>query len=217
MQEGKSWLSGWLDDWGEGANQTCHLAWHHALFGLAAGDEAAVARRLDEILGFAGHSMSALPDGASLLWRLHLDGVPLGSLPWQALAELPSPPGFAFSNLHRGLVLAGLGDVDILRDYGGRLAEPTNVACLAIADFVAGEPASAADRLLDHEAELVAIGGSRAQLEVLDDTLIAALVRSARFDEARRRLSNRLAARSSVRDQRWLTRVSHSGSYARAP
>lgn len=208
VDEGITWLTSWLTAWAAECNQACHLTWHHALFGLAAADEAAVARRLDDILGYAGRSISALSDGASLMWRLHLDGASRSSLAWQALASLPSPPGFAFSNLHRGFVLAGLGDVDVLRTYAQTVTFPGDQACLGLADFIAEEPVAAADRLLEHESDFVAIGGSRAQLEVLDDTLIAALALSGRADHARRRLEARLTARASARDDRWLASLS---------
>jgi hypothetical protein len=72
-----------------------------------------------------------------------------------------------------------------------------------LADFVDGDSRAAADRLLASESDLVTIGGSRAQLEVLDDTLISALARSGRADTAAQRLDDRLARRPSFRDRRW--------------
>ena len=76
-------------------------------------------------------------------------------------------------------------------------------ACRALADFADGDANAAADRLLEHETDLVTIGGSRAQLEVLDDTLITALSRSGRVNSATERLQARLARRPSLRDRRW--------------
>jgi hypothetical protein len=202
--EGRQWLGDWLTTWGDGCNQGCHLTWHQSLFLLADVDERAVAEHVEQILGFAGRSISALSDGASLLWRLHIDGAPLDSLPWHALASLPSPPGFAFGNLHRGMVLAGLGDIDGARSYAATIPYPADEACRAITDFAAGDYCAVAERLRCHDRDLVAIGGSRAQLEVLDDTLIAAMARAGLVDDARIRLAARLSGRASERDRRWL-------------
>ena len=200
--EGRGWLGGWLLEWGQASTQLCHLTWHLALLELADGESDAAARRLDEILDDASPPVAALGDGASLMWRLHLAGWP-GPLPWTALEDTPSPPGVSFGALHRALVLAELGRSGQIRsdtkEMDGVLAE----ACGALADFVDGDVRAAADRLLAKEADLVMIGGSRAQLEVLDDTLITALERSGRPDAAARRLDTRLARRPSLRDQRW--------------
>ena len=74
----------------------------------------------------------------------------------------PVRPGAAFSNLHYAFVLAGVGDIDALRTYAETVVFPAYQACLALADFAPDSPAEAADRLLDHEDDFVAIGGSRA-------------------------------------------------------
>ena len=62
---------------------------------------------------------------------------------------------------------------------------------------------AAADRLLAHEADLVTMGGSRAQLQELEDTLITALQRSGRTKNAAERLDVQFARRATERDERW--------------
>lgn len=206
LEEGQVWLGDWLGTWGSASTSACHLAWHHALLTLADGDEAAVSRRLDEILAFTGHHIGALFDGASLMWRLELQGWS-HVLPWSLLEDAPSLPGFPFGTLHRALVLAGLRRPEAVRAEGSTIGGVTEQACLALADHVEGDRTATADRLLAHEGELVTIGGSRAQLEVLDDTLIDSLARSGRSAAAARRLSSRLARRPSTRDERWLATI----------
>jgi hypothetical protein len=200
--EGRGWLGEWLQEWGKASTQLCHLTWHLALLELADGESDAAARRLDEILDDASPPLSALADGASLMWRLHLEGWP-GPLPWTALEDTPSPPGVTLAALHRALVLAGLGRSGQIRSDTKKMDGVLAEACGALADFIDGDVRAAADRLMANETNLVMIGGSRAQLEVLDDTLITALVRSGRSAAAARRLDTRLARRPSVRDQRW--------------
>ena len=202
VDEGRNWLGAWLQEWGQTSTQLCHLTWHLALLELADGESDLAALRLDEILDDASPPFAALADGASLMWRLHLEGWST-PLPWAALENTPSPPGSAFGTLHRALVFAGLGRSDQIRSIAENPNVPVAEACTALADFVDGDTRAAADRLLASESDLVTIGGSRAQLEVLDDTLISALARSGRADTAAQRLDDRLARRPSFRDRRW--------------
>lgn len=207
--EGRDWLGAWLREWGAASTLACHLTWHHALLQLADGESAAAARRLDEILSYVDQAPGgALSDGASLMWRLELEGWP-EPLPWAALEDVPALPGFAFGALHRALVLAGLRRPDQIRADTEHIGGVTVEACRALADYLEGDARAAADRLLANEPDLVTIGGSRAQLEVLDDTLIAALARSGRVGDAAQRLDIRLARRPSVRDRRWRATIAN--------
>ena len=54
--------------------------------------------------------------------------------------------------------------------------------------------------------QLVRIGGSHAQREVFEDTLLEAYLRAEQFDQAEAMLEERLARRASVRDTFWLGR-----------
>ena len=68
-----------------------------------------------------------------------------------------------------------------------------------LAAFVEGDHAKAADTLLRFEPYQSAdIGGSHAQREVFEDTVIHALVRAGRLDEAATRLRVRLDRRDSA-------------------
>jgi hypothetical protein len=55
--------------------------------------------------------------------------------------------------------------------------------------------------------QLVRIGGSHAQREVFEDTLLEAYLRAEQFDKAEAMLAERLARRGSARDNFWLGRV----------
>lgn len=204
--EGRDWLGKWLEDWGSASTSLCHLTWHQALLELADGESVAAARRLDAILDEASPPLGALMDGASLMWRLHLEGWP-EPLPWHVLEHAPVPPGFAFGALHRAFVLAGLGRSAQIRSNAAAMNGAVAEASRALADFADGDTNEAADRLLEHEPDLVTIGGSRAQLEVLEDTLITALWRSGRANAAAERLENRLARRPSLRDRHWYATI----------
>jgi hypothetical protein len=56
-------------------------------------------------------------------------------------------------------------------------------------------------------AEIHRIGGSHAQWELFEETMIACYLALARYEEAGRLVRRRLQRRASPRDQRWLERA----------
>ena len=216
VEEGSQWLGAWLASWDRPSMFACHLTWHLALFRLALGALEDVTDLLAEVTGYCGRATSALSDGASLSWRLKLDGYE-GDLPWTELAALPDRPGFTFGNAHHALALAGHGDTERLDSYADLLAQlsvaghPTAGACAeftrAFAHFVDGNPEQAADRLMDLLPRFRCFGGSHAQTDVFQDTAIAALEMAGRRQQAAELVCERLHKRMSARDERWLARL----------
>ncbi|MDQ1751608.1 MAG: hypothetical protein QOE71_2664, partial [Pseudonocardiales bacterium] len=75
--------------------------------------------------------------------------------------------------------------------------------CDALAELIHGD----ADRATDHLLELADVdrlGGSAAQREVIEETLLLAAVQAERHELARSLLSERLERRESPRDRRRL-------------
>ena len=70
----------------------------------------------------------------------------------------------------------------------------------AIAAFAEGDYAAAVDFLEPVFPQLTRIGGSHAQREVFEDTLLEAYLRAERFEPAEKMLTTRLSRRESVRD-----------------
>jgi tetratricopeptide (TPR) repeat protein len=210
--EGTEWLRSWLSNWNDPSPMACHLTWHLAMLRLVNG--VSVMDDLDTVLAYVGRSGAVLTDGASLMWRLSLAGHT--DLPWDVLADVQSPPGFSFSNFHRAFVLAGTNDFDGLSRYSQELRDravtghPTAGTCAGVVDalrsFAEDDTMTAANVLIEIEPSLPNLGGSRAQLEVLEDTIIEALRRSGRSSEAKDRLEQRLQRRPSNRDRNWLER-----------
>jgi hypothetical protein len=127
-------------------------------------------------------------------------------------------PGFAFQVAHAALALAASGDRDGLATMLQQLQRTAEQGDLftremvvplvqGIADFAQGEYAKSAYLLEPVCPQLVRIGGSHAQREVFEDTLLEAYVRAAQFDKAEAMLAERLARRASARDTFWLGRV----------
>jgi tetratricopeptide (TPR) repeat protein len=216
LDAGAAWLRGWLADWDRPGQFACHLTWHLALFELAREDLSAATGLLARVVSFAGRSNAALSDGASLAWRLKLDGAQDG-LPWTQLSRLPDPPSFTFANAHHALVLAGLGDAEGLAAYIQALdlsagsGHPTASACAefsrGLRELTTGDYVAAATRMHSLLPQFRRFGGSHVQSEVFEDTAIAALGAAGRHSDATELLTARLRSRPSGRDQAWLARL----------
>jgi len=214
--DGAAWLDGWLPTADPAGGLTAHLYWHHALHCLAMGDtEQVLSTYVDRL---CGPSKTALPDRSSMLWRLQLHGIVDKSEDPSAadFADMLSSSvdfiPFTFVGVHVALGLAAHGDVTALRRFAetaGRSETPgastlVRPIALALADRIDGAVASAADRLLSIEQQFPLLGGSHAQREVFEDTLIDTLIRAGRTQDASRRLQDRLDRRPSALDEGWL-------------
>jgi tetratricopeptide (TPR) repeat protein len=222
---GRDFLGGWMTAYDRAAPLHCHLSWHRALFDLASGNYGRVMELYErDILPALGSARTSLHDAASLLWRWRVYGCAEGSLPWGAVAEAASGsanrPGIAFNDVHAAMALAAAGDeatfgrlVDGLRDLDAKghplAGHVTLPIVLASAAFTRGEYTETI-RLLEplvENVELVRVGGSNAQREVFEDTLIAAYLRTGWYDRAEALLRVRLGRRTSARDLFWLGRA----------
>lgn len=127
-------------------------------------------------------------------------------------------PGAAFRDCHAALAFAGAGDVEATQRLVDRLTaqgdkgddlsrEMTLPIALGAAAFVAGDYDEAADLMGPTYPMLARIGGSHAQREVFEDTLLETFIRAGRYDDAKDMLDERLSRRSSVRDTYWYGRL----------
>jgi tetratricopeptide (TPR) repeat protein len=225
---GAAILDDWMTRYDRRASFHCHLAWHQAMFALHRGHHARaleIFRR--DILG-AANARSAMSDGTALAWRLRLDGAT--ELPWRALADLAervSRPAFIFGEIHAALAYAACGDAAALarlvdglgalhakgHPIAGTVALPV---VQGIAAFAAGDHAGALAHLEPVEAEIHRVGGSHAQWELFEETMVASYLELARYDDAGRLVRRRLQRRASPRDLRVLERCSPPGGSASA-
>jgi tetratricopeptide (TPR) repeat protein len=203
---GLSWLDGWLDRLGPRAHHGAHFSWHAALHELALHDAAAVRRRYHRQLAPPRVTgMRALVDSASLLWRCELTGAWDGPVPIGAALDAVDPlvlarPGTPFAAWHAAVALAAAGDaagLARLARYAGN--GPTEVFTAVVAPladglraYVEGRHDDAATALLSIRPRLTALGGSKAQREVIEQTLLHALLGAGRLDEARTLLARLL-------------------------
>jgi tetratricopeptide (TPR) repeat protein len=218
---GAAFLSDWLDGYDRLAPYHCHLAWHLALFELHR-DRPRRALEIYErdILGGVNARLAVM-DGSALLWRFLLYECAEGPLRWEPLTEIATRvarPGFVFGEIHAALAYAACGDqrgLDRLMDgmraldaKGHPIAGPVALPLVrAAAAFAAGDHAETLAQLEPIEGEIHRMGGSHAQWELFEETMVVSYLRLGRNDDAARLLRRRLAGRASTRDARWLAQA----------
>ena len=221
---GGRWLGDWLDGFDRRASYNTHLSWHLALFELALGRYSQALDLYETHIrpGVQARNLSNLQDAASLMWRLQVYSGEAPGKPWDEVRDMALPaadgPGAAFRDCHAALAFAGAGDAEATQRLVDRLnaqgekgddlsREMTRPIALGAQAFAAGDYDQAADLMAPTYPMLARIGGSHAQREVFEDTLLAAYVRAGRYDEAKTMLDERLSRRSSVRDTYWMGRL----------
>jgi tetratricopeptide (TPR) repeat protein len=215
-------------DWAADNLLKVHNWWHLAVFELEAGNVDEALRMYDAEIDNEQSEGVALEmlDAASLLWRLHLDGVDVGDR-FSLLADSWTPvtearPWYAFNDLHAALAYAGAGRVNAAEKVAERLAsyvhadgDGTNVtmtaevglpATRAVVRFAQGRYDDAVQELLPIRRTLQRFGGSHAQRDVLQRTLLEAAIRGGQTDLARSLTAERLTARATS-TYGWLQRA----------
>jgi tetratricopeptide (TPR) repeat protein len=217
-REGGMWMAQWRGDWAEGNGFSGHLGWHQALFALEALDHAEALRLFDAHLRAdpAQITLQRL-DAASLLWRLNLLGADVGAR-WKTLAEGwdfsdLAAGTYPFNDLHALLALIGTGDIAGAQVWAKRVAthaERSGGSNRSIARDV-GAPLmrgmlSFAHRRYDEAIETLypvralasRFGGSHAQRDLIDQTLLAAAARAVDKSAGRALLNERRLAKPAT-------------------
>ena len=195
VDEGIRFLRGSETNWGSGNLFTVHNWWHLALYLLEAerSDEALTIydRRIHNDRS-AGVPLEML-DASALLWRLQLDGIATGGR-LAALADAwatrtSDEPWYVFNDLHAVMALAGAGRladaravIDRLHAYVATAAPSSNLrmtaevglpACRSIVAYIEDRHADVVAELLPIRTILARFGGSHAQRDALQRTLVA--------------------------------------------
>lgn len=210
---GRVWLDHWVAESGRSASHRAHFSWHAALHELALGDTEAVRRRYYSQLSAPDVSgVRALVDSASLLWRWRMTttDAPPPVEPVLAAVEpaLLTHPQTPFMALHAAVAHAAGGDAAALhalaqhcrRSRDAVLRGTVASLCTAFAAVVEERWGEAATLIEDVLPLLTRVGGSAAQREVVEETLLVCLVRSGRAAEAGVLLDERLHRRPSPLD-----------------
>jgi len=224
--EGVAWLQERLTDWSTNG-LAVHLWWHLALFRLETLDTAAALALFDaRIAGGASSINLQWLDGAALLWRLQLLGVDVGAR-WKTLAGAWADPiahagHYAFNDVHALLALLGSGDLkrahallaastqrartdnhEMMREVGLPLMR-------GLMAYASGEASEACQLLYPLRSVAHHFGGSHAQRDLIDQTLLAAASQSVTGRSVGRALLNerRLAKPTTPLTDYWAMRLS---------
>ena len=231
-RQGLTWMCADTDAWSRDSFFAVHNFWHVAVYHLELGATEEALRLFDEAV-FSRRSSVVLEmiDASALLWRLALRGVDVGERfdrVAQSWAPIAGAGNYAFNDMHAMMCFVGArrrseqrevidaqlrameGDGDNA-DYTREVGHP---ATLAIQAFGHGRYAECVELLRPIRHIAHRFGGSHAQRDLLDQTLIEAS-RRAGFEALTTALVNE---RVAVRPQTPLATLLHDGDarFARA-
>jgi tetratricopeptide (TPR) repeat protein len=209
LDAARTFLSTWLAAYPREGFFYGHLSWHLALCEIQAGDWTRALRLYRDAIALDRHSggpQQKVSDGASFLWRSELAGHSRDAAAWRALygyanSALPRP-GSGLADLHVILAQAVIGDdaaldararqiEELARE--GRYPSGSYLPALArgFAAFERGDFSAAIEALAPLAGENERIGGSLAQHDLIEFTLLRAYLSADRLDDARGLLSVR--------------------------
>jgi len=220
MAAGQKFLSQWLPVHDRKSFLHGHLWWHTALTALDDDDLDTALAIYEQHIKPAGRPyppLNIFTDGASLLWRLALAGKEGLEPHWRDVAAYGEQyfpqAGAHFADVHHALAAAAIGSEALdarltqleARAAEGKLAPGRSAIdiCRGIKAFADGDHDGAIRLLEPVMADVVRIGGSHAQRELWEDTLIVAYLRGGYAEKAAGLISARLDRRPSARDETW--------------
>src|SRR5437762_3310131 len=212
----RAYMSTWLATYPREGFFHGHLSWHLALFELQAGNWDEALQRYRDAFALDRHSggpQQQMSDATAFLWRSELAGHPRDAAAWRGMYEygnraLPQP-GSGLADLHVILALAVMGDDAALDARSSQMEAMAregrypsgsylpSLACGLLA-FERRDFTSAIDALAPLAGQSERIGGSRAQHDLIEFTLLKAYLEADRPEEAQRLLRARRPGASGV-------------------
>ena len=212
----RAFLSSWLATYPRDGFFYGHLSWHLTLCEIQAGNWEEALRTYRDAIALDRHSggpQLKISDGAAFLWRAELAGRPRDPAAWRGLYEYAnsalSRPGNGLADLHVVLAQAVMGDdaaldararqmEELARD--GRYLSGSYLPALArgFAAFERGDFSGAIEALAPLAGQNERIGGSRAQHDLIEFTLLRAFIETNRLDEVQRLLGARRPGAAGV-------------------
>ena len=213
QQDGVKFLTESASDW-SGSFFAIHNWWHRGLYHLELGEiSEALALYDGPIRASRSTEWLDVVDAAALLWRLSLFGVDVTERAARLAADidhLVASPVYVFNDWHAVMAFGLAGDHarnDLVVAANRHLTAPTNrdaaeragLALLeAFSAFAAGRPDRTIDLLIDIRPRANAVGGSHAQRDIIDLTLIAAAARAGDDALARALVTERVARKPAA-------------------
>lgn len=208
-EDGIAWMNADSAAWSQDNFFAVHNWWHLALFHLERGEVVKVLELYDgPIAGNGSQVILDLVDASALLWRLRLRDVDLGDR-WTALARLWEPligtPNYAFNDFHAAMAFAGARRSDLLdslldMQMEAMESEADNAfftrhvghpLCLALKAFDEEDYAAALRLMRPVRNQAARFGGSHAQRDIIDLTLIESALRGGEDAQAQALVNER--------------------------
>jgi hypothetical protein len=215
-----------------------HNSWHYALYLLQGDDVAGALAVYDRVLHHDESQDVALEllDATALLWRLQLEGISVGDR-WPPLARawerLLAPGFYPFNDMHAIMAFVGVGDLaradQVVAALERVVAEGDRATtgwqmtssvglpvCRSLAHFGRGRYQQVLDDLLPVRTRVHEFGGSHAQRDAVERTLLEAAIRAGQTALALALVSERLAVRE-CNTYAWSQRARLLGAAADQP
>jgi diadenosine tetraphosphatase ApaH/serine/threonine PP2A family protein phosphatase len=207
---GLAYIDDWRNAYDKAAPLHCHISWHVALWALETGDEDRAWQVIEADVkpdGAWGPPINVLTDTASFLMRAELAGGRHRPELWREISAYAARffpnPGIAFADVHAALAHAMAGETEavekIISDAKGPAADIVKPMAEAFRAVAREDWPDVIARLVPTMAEHERIGGSRAQRDLIEFTLVNALLKNGRGEEAARLLAMRRPQRSAER------------------
>lgn len=215
-QAGLDYLEDWMPGYARDGLLHCHLSWHIALFSLGLGRR----QRAWDVYqaqvhpgGAWGPPINIASDAPSFLWRAELAGEPRRESRWHRVrdyaVEAFPKAGTFFVDVHTAVACAGAGDEAnlerLIAEMGERIGAGKYAAGSVVPEiargfgaFARGDWNAAIGGLERALPETVRIGGSRAQRDLVEHTLLAAYLKANRPEAARALIARRMERRARV-------------------
>ncbi|MFG1946782.1 tetratricopeptide repeat protein [Nonomuraea sp. NPDC048826] len=212
--DGSRFLDARVGDWSTGTFLNVHTWWHYALFALERGDTGRALDIHDAVMS-DGETAMQLLDASALLWRLYLEGDTRHDR-WRALADAwPAKMDeacYAFNDMHAVMAYVGAGRIGeaerLIAAREAYVREPrpgvSNQAmtervglpvCRALVAYGRGDHDRVVDLLHPIRHRVNEFGGSHAQRDAVQKTLLESALRGGRHDLARVLVSERVHVR----------------------
>ena len=215
-ERASGYLEGWMPGYAKEGLMHCHLSWHVTLLALELGQ---LARAWDVYAadvhpgGAWGPPLNVATDAPSFLWRSELAGQLRRPELWRDVNQFVGnsfpKAALAFTDVHHAVACAATGDAAGLERLIGEMREqlaaskqPAGQVVATLAEafgaFARSDWNGAIALFEQALPETVRIGGSRAQRDLVEHTMVAAYLRAGRADDARRMIVRRIERRPAV-------------------
>jgi len=205
----RNYLSSWFRTYPREGFFYGHLSWHLSLCEIQIGNWTQATRLYRDAISLDRHSggpQQKMSDGAAFLWRSELAGCPRDAVAWRRLFDYTNSalprPGSGLADLHVILVQVVMGDEAGLDARArqmeaaaqeGRYPSGSYLPALGcgFSAFEQGDFASAIEVFAPLAGRNECIGGSRAQHDLIEFTLLKAYANAGRTEDVGRLLAQR--------------------------